>query len=991
MFRFISYIICICCFTATYSQQKIIKIEKYGIEEGLSNANITCLWQDKKGFIWVGTSCGLNRYDGKKFKQYVAIGKDALLHLSINSIAEDKDGILWIGTGSGICSFDPLTEKFRSYPCNAATAYVDKQNTVWAGSSEGLYKLDRKKDKLDLFEVSLKKTGEKTNAFILSLLEDSKGRFWLATSYGVKLFNRKTGKYTSYLNEAEEKIHPLANACTQLFEDSKGNVYCGTWGSGIKKWNEATQSFDHFKMAGNPMFDWVFEIKETNLSGKTQLITSTNGGVAIFDIPINKTYEVNQLITSGTLDDQLNGTPASKILKDKENNIWIATSLGLHKIDPLKQGFNWTIFPITSGIKNIIPLEAKHKEFLLQSPEGWWKYNALTQSATQFQLPSGRELLPKMISYAKTDEGFWITSHDGLAFYTEKKNIITSYNHLLSPKEKRTGRVLVDDKKRTWFSVYRSGLRILDPATKKITAILNTEAEPTLNGKNIYGFVKDKGGSIWVAANHYMYKIDPNDLSIQTYLNYIDDDGAKNNNHLNEPQLYLDKNGRMLVIHRQKIYEFNSEKLIQLYPAKGISSMYIENIAEDNLNNFWVSTSNGLYKVSNDFKQWFSYREETGFNGMTDLYDMHITDDNTFLIASTSKLLTFKYTDKIKADKLPAVTITSIKTGDSSIYFPSLHQNEITIPYQRSVEVEVSMLHFSNEKANAIYYKLQDSDDDWKEVADGKIRFEGLPGGKYVLQLRGSHAGVTAHQQTLFTFFVAYPLWQKWWFILLAAILLAAGVYFIYRYRINQLIKEERLRSKIATDLHDDIGATLSSISFYSETIKQKASNQLPQLLPLLDKMGSTSREMVGNMSDIVWAINPKNDEAEMLISRIKSHAGALCALKEVYLKFSSGEEVNSLKFTMEQRRNIFLIFKEALNNALKYSQCTNITIIIQKKSNKLFLSIADNGKGFNPSLTEEGNGLTNMKKRAEDINGSCNIHSQLNSGTKVELSCTIT
>jgi signal transduction histidine kinase len=198
----------------------------------------------------------------------------------------------------------------------------------------------------------------------------------------------------------------------------------------------------------------------------------------------------------------------------------------------------------------------------------------------------------------------------------------------------------------------------------------------------------------------------------------------------------------------------------------------------------------------------------------------------------------------------------------------------------------------------------------------------------------------------------------------------------------------QNLRISIATDLHDDIGATLSSISMYSDALKNQIKEKLPQLEPVLDKMGKNSRDMVSSMSDIVWAINPDNDEGKNLVQRMEQYARDLCAIKIVKLQFNTDDGIKSLKVPLEKRKNIYLVFKEALNNALKYSQATEIDISLRYKSQSLQLVIKDNGKGFDIAQQNTGNGLKNMQSRAREINASIRIGSEVNEGTTVEFEC---
>ena len=191
----------------------------------------------------------------------------------------------------------------------------------------------------------------------------------------------------------------------------------------------------------------------------------------------------------------------------------------------------------------------------------------------------------------------------------------------------------------------------------------------------------------------------------------------------------------------------------------------------------------------------------------------------------------------------------------------------------------------------------------------------------------------------------------------------------------------------IARDLHDDIGSTLNSISVYTEIAKQQLQGDTEKTNILLEKMGMASRNMIDKMSDIVWAINPKNDDFEQVLQRMQFFAGELLSGKNILLNFHADEKVKKLKFKMQERKNIYLIYKEAINNAYKYADGKNVSVTIGKDGNCLLLVIADDGKGFNiEEKANSGNGLTNMKSRASEIGAKLAIENKETGGTRIIL-----
>jgi len=237
----------------------------------------------------------------------------------------------------------------------------------------------------------------------------------------------------------------------------------------------------------------------------------------------------------------------------------------------------------------------------------------------------------------------------------------------------------------------------------------------------------------------------------------------------------------------------------------------------------------------------------------------------------------------------------------------------------------------------------------------------------------------------------------------IAILIIIIGVFFgilmLNRFRIKQQVKQLEIRNSIASDLHDDIGSTLSSISMYSEMVNDQIKDINPKSVPLLNHISNNSKEMIEIMSDIVWAIKPANDAFKYIESRMFNFATEICNVKNIHLIFYRNETLDQFNLPMQQRRDLYLIFKEAINNAVKYSGCTEIAVRFQKIQSAFIMEITDNGVGFVKELvngnerktfTQGGNGLTNMQMRAADHNGKFDITTSPGNGTKITLALPI-
>lgn len=311
---------------------------------------------------------------------------------------------------------------------------------------------------------------------------------------------------------------------------------------------------------------------------------------------------------------------------------------------------------------------------------------------------------------------------------------------------------------------------------------------------------------------------------------------------------------------------------------------------------------------------------------------------------------------------------------------------EIKLSYKQNiVSFAFAGLNYFHSEKNQYAYKLKGFDKDWI-YTDATKRFAtytNLDPGDYTFEVKGSNNdGLWNETPTLLHIIITPPFWQTWWFYTLCALAFAFIFYAIYWYRLQQVIKLQHIRNKISGDLHDDIGSTLNSISVYSEVAKQDASKHAHAL----EMIGESSRKIIDAMSDIVWTINPENDSFENIILRMRSLAFNLFRTKSIEFTFRADESLNNLKLSMENRRNFFLIFKEAVNNIVKYAEAAGVSIQLVYVDSFIKLIIHDNGKGFDTAQHSNGNGLNSMKRRAKEMKAKFQIESSAGNGTNIKL-----
>jgi len=306
---------------------------------------------------------------------------------------------------------------------------------------------------------------------------------------------------------------------------------------------------------------------------------------------------------------------------------------------------------------------------------------------------------------------------------------------------------------------------------------------------------------------------------------------------------------------------------------------------------------------------------------------------------------------------------------------------------QNNVQIDFSGLNLAPGEALKYQYKLEGADAQWSVPTDQRsISYANLAPGSYRFLVRavGSEGAVSEPPASI-TFRILAPLWRRWWFIASVVLASAFALYRIHRYRMARYLEVERIRTRIATDLHDDIGSSLSQVSVLSEVAAQRARASLDPSEPL-GLIADLSRGVLDSASDIVWAINPQRDRLSDLTQRMRRFAGDTASASNIEMEFNAPAERPDLKLGPDLRREVYLIFKEGVNNLMRHSGCTSVRISIKNLDRSLELIISDNGKGFDLDRAMEGNGLTSMRQRAARLGGTLEIHSRLDRGTQIRL-----
>ena len=318
-------------------------------------------------------------------------------------------------------------------------------------------------------------------------------------------------------------------------------------------------------------------------------------------------------------------------------------------------------------------------------------------------------------------------------------------------------------------------------------------------------------------------------------------------------------------------------------------------------------------------------------------------------------------------------------TGQVEIHLPNVEAN------QNQLQVDYVGLSFIPGDVLRYQRRLVEAEREWSQpTTERSVTYARLAPGSYQFLVRAVGSdGIASSSAAAVRFRILPPLWMRWWFVSLSAAAAGSLLYGMHRYRVGQLLAVERLRSRLASDLHDEIGSGLSQIAILSEVAKKRLAGDRSEAAGPLDRVAEISRELLDSTNDIVWAIN--RDRVADLTGRMRKYATEMFSAGEIELEFETADVREDRKIDFETRRHIYLIFREGIRNVVRHSSCRHVAIHVSCNDGLFSMRVSDDGGGFDPARTHAGQGLVSMRERARSLGGQ--IEWKSDNGTVVTLS----
>ncbi len=428
---------------------------------------------------------------------------------------------------------------------------------------------------------------------------------------------------------------------------------------------------------------------------------------------------------------------------------------------------------------------------------------------------------------------------------------------------------------------------------------------------------------------------------------------------------------------------YNDGVIDTINMSDGLSSNDIRGIVEID-NKFYVTTQNGLNILVPRADGYFvrQIKKEDGLLANECKRNSLLVDkQNNLWIGTVKGVSKFNPKSIQEINTPPNIFYSGLQIYNKDFPFKEFLRNPILDHDQNYLKFIFSGINMSAPKKIKYKYRLSGIDKEWVESTDNTAPYTSLDNGNYTFEVKAQNEwGYWSEPKTL-SFFINPAWWETWWFYTLVVFAIGALIAFVTSYRYRHLLSIEKMRSKISADLHDSIGSGLSEISILSELLGAQIPNEFKSGL---NNISTISRTLIESMSDIVWLVNPKKDTLKDLFKRLQLSYHEVLKYTDIDLYVENLEDLETIKLPMNFRQHLYLIFKEAINNAIKYSGGDLLNLKIKTAGHNLTVVFSDNGIGFEQDDNKMGNGLINMRNRAKEIGGNIEYFSEVGKGTTV-------
>jgi ligand-binding sensor domain-containing protein/signal transduction histidine kinase len=984
---------------------------------------VNCILQDRRGFLWFCTTDGFNRYDGRQMRVFKHVRGDpaSLSNNFVRHAIEDEDGALWLATKLGLNRFDPVTERFRSFrhdPADSTSLSSDNvmrvlrtgDGRIWAGTwGGGLNELDPASGTARRFDLFVGDEELPRGNVVNALFESGDGTLWVATITG--LFSRSPDerRFTRHALADPGYDGPRDSIVICIHEDEEGVLWLGTY-TGLLRYDPRDGSRRRFPLvpedpksiAANQIRDIIAALD----GGDDLWMTTAARGLVIFD----RVTGSMEFLRHDLRDPESIGHDALwSMFADRGGTLWVGTDgRGVDKLTPMATRFPhvadlpgsrsvWSFGEDPSGALWV----GTGDGLIRQDPEtgSWSAIRHRPGDPTSI----GEGVVNAMI-LDRTGTMWFATASAGLSRLADpapspgERFRFETFRHdpadpasigadrLLSLLEDREGRI--------WVGTVDDGVDVFDPATGVFSHHRPDRDDPnSISDTGVECIYEDRSGVFWLGT--LTGGLNRLDAPGEPFVRYAQDAGGAglSNNHVT--CVLEDGAGNLWIGTAGGLNRLDPGRtgFTSYFEADGLPNDYIYGLLEDDDGRIWMGTNQGLARLDPATETFRRFTVRDGLQSNEFNAGAFFQSPRGELFFGGHNGFNRFFPGRIRHNPAaPPVVLTSFEVlgRPADLGRAVDHVASVTLSHRDYFcSFEFAALDFWAPEQNRFQYRMDDLDAGWIDAGTRNFAsYTNLAPGRYVFRVRGANAdGVWNETGTSLAIVVTPPFWRRSWFFALAASAMAAGAFGLHRYRLNRLLEIERLRTRISSDLHDEIANNLSSIAMFSGMIQEEG-GVAGRTSHLLERLRLLAEESVGSIRDIIWAINPTAETLHDLLIRLQDNIVPVCRGKKIQTRFDFPPESSlpGRNLAPEVRQHLWLLLKEALNNAVRHSGGSRLAVSAVYEGGMLRVRVTDDGEGFDPGGSHEGNGLRTMAMRARQLRGRLRVDSKRGRGTVVQV-----
>ena len=954
----------------------------------MSQSTVETIFQDSRGYIWIGTNDGLNRYNGYEFKQYKydKYDKNSIANNYIVNITEDKNGYIWVSTIGGLSKINVDKDEIKNYYSKENSGNLSnnnlwqilctKDNRIIASTVDGLNLYDEKNDK---FIRILDKENELPSQYIYSVKEDSYGHIWIGTENGLIDLNKDLRVVRGY----EDTIIGDSEVYN-IYDDSKGHIWVCTLGNGLFKINLDDKSIDNYKNTENEFSIPSNNVKDVLLDSKGKLWVATNKGICKYDYKketftcYNKEpYDNNSLIDDETF----------CLLKDSSGLIWVGTYRGISIFNPNSNFYHYKSNPFdeNSLSGNIIHgiYEDDNKTLWVGTNENG--VNIINGYIIKHLNKENSNLVSNSIEdITGFDNYVFIGTNEGLSVLvkTDDKNYtITNFTDKDGLPSNKIRSLFIDSKGYLWIGTNK-GLAILDVNNERIIDVTYVLDDIGITDKFIRAIYEDSNGNYYIGCflKGGLIKINPNTKEYKIYENNDNDNDSISNNSIR--YITEDLNGNILVgtSHGINILDLSTDKFKHYTENDGLINNTIYGILVDKNNDIWMSTNGGISKFSIKEGIFKNFTVTDGlqsneFNGRACFKSkeghMYFGGINGFNVVDIGNIELSIFKPKVIFDNFE---INGINTKDISNIKLKFNHNNIKISFFTD--------DYKNTKTTKYYYRLKGLQDKWNITNNNSLVFANLKPGNYTLEIKTrTHHGIESEISSI-NFTINSPIWKSKYAIFIYCILIILSIYAysnkvkkldkLVNKRTHELIKEmekneqlfnqvlelEKNKNNYFVNLSHELRTPLNILSSINQLIKSFAKDdklitneKLSYYMDIMNRNCNRLLSLINNLIDYT-----KIENNSYIID--KQMVDIVYLVEETALDMKDYIEENGLELIFDtdveeksircDKLDIERCIINLVSNAIKFTPTGGlIEVLVQDLNDKVKITVKDNGIGI--------------------------------------------